>query len=68
MDIGWLVLNKNIILIGDVFSRSFYQRQEQAHSPRNSSVMVDKKNSEQVNFPENSIILQNVSINCLSVC
>ena len=27
-----------------------------------------KKNSEQVNFPENSIILQNVSINFLSVC
>ena len=44
------------------FPRCFCQRLEQVHSPRNTGVLVEETNLEQVLFPGHSIIQMNNSI------
>ena len=57
MDIGWPVLDEKFVFTGDCFSFIlFNQTREQADCRTNSVILVQEINSEEVLFPENSII------------
>ena len=56
-DIGWSVREEDVIPTGDCFfPKSFSQRYGPVHSPTNSRVLIQEKNSEEVALLGYSII------------
>ena len=63
MDVVWPVLERKVMLLADFsFPDHFTKVHQEVHYPRNSGFLVEEINSEQVSFPEYSIIQQKVSV------